>query len=372
MPIMDSFLAYILRITALLNFPKNINVIIGNESCDLDSTVSALALAYFMNENGNKEDDSVTLPVLNVPKEEFMFRVENLYVLNKIGINTSSLYYKDTLNIKDLIDKHNVKVTLVDHHVLSSEQQYLKPNVVGIFDHRPVDPNARYGDNVNINIKLVGSCTTLITEEILSKNSNLLSTSLAQILYDTIIFDSIGLSPDAGKVKDLDVEMIKNLERFLDIEQPNHQEAFDVLWSVHNDVSHLTPKQLLMKDLKIVDKILVPGLPMLVKDYLKLPDIIQVLQEFCESKNGTIVILMGLAAKDGRTERDLGFYSLNEDSQLLEFIVDNLKDNSLLQLIKECSNVEGVKYFKQNYKPSRKQLLPLVKEILIRFNSSNI
>lgn len=82
----------------LLNFPKNINVIIGNESCDLDSTVSALALAYFMNENGNKEDDSVTLPVLNVPKEEFMFRVENLYVLNKIGINTSSLYYKYTLN----------------------------------------------------------------------------------------------------------------------------------------------------------------------------------------------------------------------------------------------------------------------------------
>ncbi|GJQ87085.1 hypothetical protein Trydic_g23938 [Trypoxylus dichotomus] len=249
---MDSFLKYILKITALLQLPKNVHIILGNESCDLDSTVSALSLSYFMHESRNRSENSVALPVLNVKKDEFDLRVENCYVLDKIGINRSALFYRDTLNMKDLVNKHNVKVTLVDHHVLASGQEYLKPNVIGIFDHRPLDPNANWSDSINMKMELVGSCTTLITNKIYSNHSNLMCPSLAEILYDTIIFDTIGLSPQAGKVKDLDIEMSKKLEEFLQIQHPNHQTLFNKLWAEHNNVSHLTPKQLLMKDLKFV------------------------------------------------------------------------------------------------------------------------
>ncbi|KAK9718149.1 DHHA2 domain [Popillia japonica] len=364
---MDSFLNYILKITALLQFPKNIHIIMGNEACDLDSTVSALSLAYFMHENRNTVEDSITLPLLNVKKEEFDLRIENCYVLDQIGVNRSTLFYKDTLNMKDLLNNYNVKLTLVDHHVLAQDQQYLKPNVVGIFDHRPRDPNVIWSDNVDVKLQLVGSCATLITDEIYAKNPSRLSPTLAKILYETVIFDTIGLSPQAGKVKDLDIEVSKKLEQFLQIPNPDHQGLFNKLWAEHNNVSHLTPRQLLIKDMKFVENVLIPGLPMLVKDFLNLPDILDCLKGLSNEKNATVIILMGLEAKDGLMERDLGFYSIEEDSDLLKHIIDNLKQNDALQLEEGASSIAAIKYFKQNHKPSRKQLLPLVRDLLTEY-----
>ncbi|KAI4469415.1 bnip - related [Holotrichia oblita] len=211
-----------------------------------------------MHENRNQIEDSITLPLLNVKKEEFDLRIENCYVLDQIGVNRSTLFYKDTLNIKDLLNNYNVKVTLVDHHVLAQDQQYLKPNVVGIFDHRPRDLNVIWSDNVDIKMQLVGSCASLITEEIYAKNPS----RNCHFRYNR--FKSA-----AGKVKPLDVEMSEKLEQFLQIPNPDHGGLFNKLWAEHNNVSHLTPRQLLIKDVKFVENVLIPGLPMLVKDFFE-------------------------------------------------------------------------------------------------------
>lgn len=157
------------------------------------------------------------------------------------------------------------------------------------------------------------------------------------------------------------------MEQFLQIPNPDHQGLFNKLWAEHNNVSHLTPRQLLIKDMKFVENVLIPGLPMLVKDFLNLPDILDCLKGLSNEKNATVIILMGLEAKDGLMERDLGFYSIEEDSDLLKHIIDNLKQNDALQLEEGASSIAAIKYFKQNHKPSRKQLLPLVRDLLTEY-----
>lgn len=77
----------------------------------------------------------------------------------------------------------NLTVSLVDHHVLKAEEEYLKNYVVEIFDHRPIDTNASWdATKIKIVIEQVGSCSTLITNEIF-KNEDILSKSLAWLLY---------------------------------------------------------------------------------------------------------------------------------------------------------------------------------------------
>lgn len=178
------------------------------------------------------------------------------------------------------------------------------------------------------------------------------------------------MSPTAGKVKELDKEMIKKLEDYLELKEQNHTELFNTLWAAHVDVSNLTPKQLLNKDLKVVNKVFIPGVPMLVKDFLRLSNASADVEEFYREKNAEALIIMGLEAKDGIVERDLGFYSIEHENQL-NVIIQSLKTSELLQLSEEDSPVPEIRYFKQAYKPSRKQLLPLVKDILKELENKN-
>lgn len=85
------------------------------------------------------------------------------------------------IDLKTVIDK--LEVCLVDHHVLNKKNEYLFKYVTQIFDHRPVDTNVNWNkDNVKIRIEQVGSCATLIADEIL-KDTNQLTHVLATLLY---------------------------------------------------------------------------------------------------------------------------------------------------------------------------------------------
>ena len=180
-------------------------------------------------------------------------------------------------------------------------------------------------------------------------------------ILETIIFDTIGLSPDAGRMKQLDVDMCERLEKFLNI-KPNHRELFEKLWSAHNDVSHLTPKQILSKDLKIVENILVPGLPMLVKKFLCLCNVQSEIRSLYEEAMCSVIVLMGLEVTNGVVYRDIGLYPYGEGCQIVEIIDKNLMNCAELNLEVVDVEISNIKYFKQNnHKLSRKRILPLIK-----------
>lgn len=82
-----------------------------------------------------------------------------------------------------LLSKYQVKVSLVDHHILAKNNQVFAGFVDEIFDHRPVDTSYEWGLQVRIQIEPVGSCCTLIGNEIFKSKLNILTKSLAYLLY---------------------------------------------------------------------------------------------------------------------------------------------------------------------------------------------
>lgn len=86
--------------------------------------------------------------------------------------------------VEALTSKYQVKVSLVDHHILAKNDQVFAGFVDEIFDHRPVDSSYEWGPQVRVQIEPVGSCCTLIGNEILkSNNLNILTKPLAYLLY---------------------------------------------------------------------------------------------------------------------------------------------------------------------------------------------
>lgn len=82
-----------------------------------------------------------------------------------------------------------LQLILVDHHTLANEDVALKPSVIMIIDHRPLDP-AWLWPNVLLNIETVGSCATLVARNVLQKNPDILDTQLLSLLRGKYCFNN--------------------------------------------------------------------------------------------------------------------------------------------------------------------------------------
>lgn len=95
------------------------------------------------------------------------------------------MHFRDDIDLKELQQNFpSLAVTLVDHHVLAPKDECLKDNIVAIFDHRPVEKTFKRSEKMEqVEIHDVGSCATLIAQEIINHNQNLLSDKIATLLY---------------------------------------------------------------------------------------------------------------------------------------------------------------------------------------------
>ena len=67
-------------------------IVLGNEACDLDSSVSALAYAQFLNQS--QKHCTINIPVINVTRSDFLLKTEVVYFLGKFGINFNNLIFR--------------------------------------------------------------------------------------------------------------------------------------------------------------------------------------------------------------------------------------------------------------------------------------
>lgn len=71
--------------------------VVGNESCDLDSAVSAIALAYLYMVSTNLSESFLSngkrrfLPVMNIQRENLPLKTEVTYYMRKHGIDVDDL-----------------------------------------------------------------------------------------------------------------------------------------------------------------------------------------------------------------------------------------------------------------------------------------
>jgi inorganic pyrophosphatase/exopolyphosphatase len=85
-----------MSLQAVLQKFNAVRIVIGNEACDLDSTVSALVYAYLLHNEMSAETREVmaVIPLLNILKKELPLRTEVTYYLRRNGIPLDHLVFQ--------------------------------------------------------------------------------------------------------------------------------------------------------------------------------------------------------------------------------------------------------------------------------------
>ena len=162
---------------------EEITFIIGNDSCDMDSALSAYLLSIGKNIKYNtitynKSNDSIIynktiknlfLPVLNIKRGTFNQRLDLKYTFDLFNIDENLFWYisDEIFNENNLFLFHknnNIKtsIILVDHSKLNDSHKYLADYVTEIYDHHQ-EKKYDFKNLKKIHVKYpLGSCTTLI------------------------------------------------------------------------------------------------------------------------------------------------------------------------------------------------------------------
>lgn len=175
------------------------HVVVGNESCDLDSVASTLALAHYRSTVASTEQ--ISLPFLNCPREDLSLRQDIVWLLNHLQVDSSQLLFLSEVTLSQLPNLH---VTLVDHNV---PDELLRPYVDEVIDHH-IDANTIYCTRT---IEPVGSCSTLVAEKLFDSQDYSIPSDVATFLLAAILIDT-GILKIDGRVTDKDKEMAKKLE----------------------------------------------------------------------------------------------------------------------------------------------------------------
>ncbi|KAG6464674.1 exopolyphosphatase PRUNE1 [Manduca sexta] len=366
---------------------NELTLVLGNESCDLDSAVCAIVYAAFLDWQYNQIKckvctrtnrdpqffkDDIFVPILNVDRQDYELKTEVAFCLRDNEINDDHLVFRDDHDLVQLTNATKTNVVLVDHHVLAAKDQFLSPYVTEIIDHRPLQEWS-YNDDTRSTMEVVGSCSTLVAQRI-NNLCTLLSTEgaffeshviCAKLLHSSIILDTVNFSKEVNKATPHDEEMILFLESLLKTEdcESFRKTQLDRLVAARSDVSRLSPAQLLRKDVKILKDVLVPSFPILVKDFLQRPGALDAVTEALGKRGCSLALLLGMDLEGG-LRRDMAVYCPDDSTKghkLTKFLQE-WTSPSLKLLSEATSNCD---YNQQlNLSASRKQYMPALNEFL--------
>ncbi|XP_008208195.1 exopolyphosphatase PRUNE1 [Nasonia vitripennis] len=364
---MEAFLAATRNYLANLNNYQRVRVILGNSTCDLDSAVCALAHGFLeYKEAEEREDESLAvIPVMNVSRQEFRLRTEVVYYLNRCNVPQDLLTFRNEIELKPLLASGKLELVLVDHHALPADDAELFPAVLEVIDHRPQDSNWPW-TNCRLALDTVGSCASLVARNIIQRRPDVAAT-VASLLKGPILIDTANFSEEAKRATPLDHEMIAKLEEISDGDAQVREKLYQEILQAKTDISELTPVDLLIRDLKVVNGVPIPGFPILVKDFLELDGAREALEAFCAARNCQLAVLIGLDLRNDRVMRDIAVYSLGA-GQLAKKLIEALTASSSpdLQLTEakrmqqDGGNSLLLLYKQANVQASRKQILPVI------------
>ena len=258
--------------------------ILGNNTCDLDSALSAYILSIGENINCgtialskkgkpslNEKAKKLYIPVLNIQRGTLPYRIDVKYIFNKFNIDENDFWYiSDSIfDIHNLFkykncENKNIKTSLilVDHTILIDEEKYLADYVIDIYDHHLLtNYSALYKNLQKMNIRYpVGSCSTLILNDFFCMNKeqdfpiNIISPLLAvsAILIDTKKFNDEFYR---NRWIDLDKKVYKHIKKIIKEEYKGikMKEYFKEIKDIKHDIQKnldLGIEPLLIKDQK--------------------------------------------------------------------------------------------------------------------------
>lgn len=373
---MESFLSASKAASSNLSAYKRIRVVLGNETCDLDSAVSALVQAFseYLDGIKNKETDSAVIPLMNIAEKEYRLKTEVVFFLERHSIPSDLLTFRDQIDLQSLKKDagRKLEVVLVDHHQLADRDAYLADCVVKVIDHRPRDERWCWPGR-EVDLRIVGSCATLVARRLLDRHPEALDSQVSSLLRGPILIDTCNFSKESDRATPIDVEIAAALEKAgqLDLDR---DKAFDEIVKAKSDVSQLSADDLLIRDLKVIVGVPIVGLPMLAKDFVALPDSLKAVENFARSRNAPIVVLMGLQLSSGKVSRDIAIFSLADHpvairNKVIEALTVSAQPSLHLTLINETREPRGqfqlLLFAQGNLRITRKQVLPIVRDAVL-------
>ncbi|CAF1037678.1 unnamed protein product [Rotaria sp. Silwood1] len=357
-----------LQLTNLNQF-RLIRIVLGNESCDLDSTVSACVYAYFLHTTCSNQNEILYLPVMNTNPSTFRLRTEIRWFFKEYY---SNVIFIDDINLNELYDQNKLEIILVDHHYLRSQ---LNKVVIEIIDHHQIKKDSIILQNSSaIKIEPVGSCCTLIAEKLFESNFEI-TEEIAYLLTGPILFDTINFSPSAGKTTEKDRQIYAKLQSFRS-PSTDSLELYTNLRQSSCDVTGLSVQDLLQKDAKQIVtpnfRLIMSSLPMnyTVEKLIAELKILNDIHEFLsKNDNADGVIMTSVEVKNEETKRQLGFYikKIEYIQPLSEYIQNKELKLDLHEHVLPI-NQSHIKLFDQkNVHASRKQILPLIEKFIKDF-----
>ncbi|CAH8449672.1 unnamed protein product [Schistosoma turkestanicum] len=395
---MDSFLQHALE--ALHSSCKNKWIlVVGNEACDLDSTACALAYGFY--KQIKLKDEFIVIPVCNINREDMVLRTEVNFWLTQCGLKWEELIYLDDVfdETHSKMNENELFLILVDHHLPT--EKFKKWPIIEIIDHHQLVSSETIENCPFKQIDLVGSCSTLITFEILKEmDGSHLPSNVWKLLYGAILIDTIGLSNAgqlAGRLTALDFRMANRIEDIIydQIFSPNvsRTSLFTQLETAKFNVDGLSTWDLLRRDMKIVSSptkdafqfvcSTVSGVDF--KMLINSSDFTEAVSQICTKYNANLLacLTVGYPVQENSSipsselttfrRRALILYSMNFPvnyyNDLVKFLLDPKLNLDLIpQSIPDFSHFTAIV---NNVKITRKTLLPLLVQFLQQLESSS-
>ena len=132
------------------------HIILGNQSADLDSIASTIALSISLGQ--------AFAPVINVLKKDLYLRKDVLFLFKRLAIDLKHLYFlSDLPQFLSEAKLGKLRLILVDHNNLAYDQKEWAPFVDEIIDHHH-DEQVHYPQLKSKTLAHVGSTATLVAE----------------------------------------------------------------------------------------------------------------------------------------------------------------------------------------------------------------
>ncbi|KAG7474445.1 exopolyphosphatase PRUNE1 [Solea senegalensis] len=340
------------------------HVVLGNEACDVDSMVSAMAYAYFLSKT--LCSDVLALPLMNIHSHELALRSDNIFLLRQSGVSHDLLTFRDQLDLRALHREQRLHLTLVDHNVLSSSDSDLEGAVVEVIDHHLLE--RKLLPSCPVTVETVGSCATLVTERIVKEAPDILNLQLAQLLYAAVVLDCVNMAPSAGKVTPKDSQFAAMLERRFPA-LPQRGALFTALQNAKFDVSGLDTEQMLLKDMKVVSgslRLAVSVLYITLEEFLQRAELEAELSAFCQKLGFDLLLMMTISFTESKEPiRELAVFSHSTTCrQQVSHFLEEAHSPALNLCPISSPHPHITAYHQGNAVASRKKLLPIVKNFL--------
>ncbi|XP_033376271.1 protein prune homolog 2 isoform X4 [Parus major] len=338
---------------------EKVHVVLGNKPCDLDSLISTLAYAYFLDKVS--PPDVLCLPVLNIPRRDFSYFTETRFILEELNIPESFHIFRDEINLHQLNAEGKLSLTLVNSNMLMSEDKSLESAVVKV-----INPD----EQCDRSLEIQACSSSLVVKEILQKAPELITQQLAYLLRGSILFKCMSLETD--RMTEQQEKVLSVLEeRFPDL--PPREEIISVLQETQfNAQAGASIEEVMLKDLREISdgeiKVAISTVYMTLEDCILHRSLIGDLKAFIDKYGfDVLVILANSLSDEKKTKQQIAVYS--ENVELGNQICCELEEcqNPCLELDPlECECDQILIYQQENSLVTCDQIFLLIKEVINR------